>query len=195
MDYFADEIKLENKRALIRNMKQSDYDELKKIAFDPDIWKQYPYKMEDEFDLQDMFNKQFADYKNRTRIPFVIIDKQSGQTAGCTTYMNIAMEDKRLEIGSTWLARVYHGTGLNKYCKYLLLEYAFNEMGIIRVEFKTDVLNIASRKALLKIGATEEGILRSHMQVYNGRRRDSIYFSILKDEWEDVKEKYFKGVS
>ena len=109
--------------------------------------------------------------------------------------MNIAMEDKRLEIGSTWLAKAYQGTGLNKFCKHLLLEYAFNEMGIIRVEFKTDVLNLASRKALLKIGATEEGIFRSHMQVYNGRRRDTIYFSILKDEWEDVKEKYFKGVS
>ena len=70
MDYFADEIKLENQRALLRNMKQSDYDELKKIAFDPGIWKQYPYKMEDEYDLQDMFKRQFEDYKNKSRIPF-----------------------------------------------------------------------------------------------------------------------------
>ncbi len=195
MDFFKDEITLENQRALIRNMKQSDYGELKKIAFDPDIWKQYPYKMQGEYDLQDMFNRQFADYKNRSRIPFIIIDKPSGQTAGCTTYMNIAMEDKRLEIGSTWLAKAYQGTGLNKYCKHLLLEYAFNEMDIIRVEFKTDALNQASRKALLRIGATQEGIFRSHMQVYNGRRRDTVYFSILKDEWKNVKEKYFEGVS
>jgi RimJ/RimL family protein N-acetyltransferase len=96
-----------------------------------------------------------------------------------------------LEIGATWLAKNYQGTGVNKTCKFLLIRFAFEELNYERVELKTDVLNQQSRKAILKIGAVEEGILRSHILIHDGRRRDTIYYSILKNEWEDVKKNIF----
>jgi len=192
MDYFKNEIVPEDGAALLRVLKQSDFEELKKIAYEEGMWAYNPMSVHDDASLQRWMDKAFADYKAKTRIPFVIIDKATGRTAGCTSYMNIAFEDARLEIGSTWLGKDFRSSGLNKHCKFLLVSYAIEKMGIIRVEFKTDVLNLRSRRALGKIGAFEEGILRSHMAMHDGRRRDTIYFSILSNEWEFVKQNHFR---
>jgi RimJ/RimL family protein N-acetyltransferase len=103
-------------------------------------------------------------------------------------YGNPAEADKRLEIGWSWLGRGFRGTHINSWAKYLLLEYAFETMGCERVEFKTDILNLQARAGLTKIGATEEGVLRSYNFMPGGRRRDAIYYSVLRAEWPRVKE-------
>ncbi len=194
MSLFEKDIVLEDGRALIRNLKRNDLAELSKIAFDEAIWKYYPFIVSDKKDLEKWFSKMEDETNSKTRIPFLIVDKKLDRAAGSTSYMNISEDDKRLEIGTTWLGSDFRGSGLNAHCKLLLLDYAFNTAGYIRVEFKTDFLNSRSRAALKKIGATEEGVFRSHMQMPYGRRRDTVYFSILKDEWSAVRNNYFKDL-
>src|SRR5690606_4403529 len=104
---------------------------------------------------------------------------------------SISLKDLRLEIGWTWIDRATQGSGLNKHCKYLLLSYAFENLGIQRIEFKTDSRNIQSRKAIEKIGGVYEGLLRNHTLLPDGYRRDTVYYSILKAEWEAVKRRHF----
>jgi len=119
--------------------------------------------------------------------PFVIVELASGRVVGTTRYGNIRREHRCVEIGWTWLGQAWQRTGVNTEAKYLLLQYAFETLGCIRVELKTDVLNERSRNAIQRIGAKPEGILRQHMIVMNGRIRDTIYFSIIAPEWPEVK--------
>ena len=129
--------------------------------------------------------------KNKTRLTFAIIEKSTGNAIGSTSFGNISLIDRRVEIGWTWIAREFQGKGINNQIKYLLLRYLFEKNDFERVEFKTDVLNLPARKALLRIGAKEEGVLRSHTLMAHGRRRDTIYYSVLRSEWEEVKRKNF----
>ncbi len=122
-------------------------------------------------------------------IPFVIVDKATMRAVGSTRYLNIDKAHKRLEIGSTWIAPKWQRTYVNTETKYLLLKHAFESLGCIRVEFKTDSINEQSRKALLGIGAKEEGILRNHMITPSDRIRHSVYFSIIDAEWQGVKKR------
>jgi RimJ/RimL family protein N-acetyltransferase len=183
MNIFDIDIILENDKVLLRPLQADDIDAFREVAFDEDTWRYTVTKISNEEELQDYMLTAFRDRETGFRYPFTIIDKQSGKVAGSTSYGNISIRDKRLEIGWTWLATAYRGKGLNAECKKLLLEYAFNELKMERVEFKTDALNMRSRKAILKLGTTEEGVLRSHTLMHDGRRRDSIYFGILKSEW------------
>jgi len=144
-------------------------------------------------ELKEFINTSLEDRKRNFRYSLTIIQKASGEIAGSTSYANISAKDKRLEIGWTWLGKKFMGTGLNKECKFLLLQYAFEHLKFERVEFKTDVLNKASRKALEKIGAKEEGVLRSHTLMHDGRRRDTIYYSILANEWTNLKNTIFNN--
>jgi RimJ/RimL family protein N-acetyltransferase len=123
------------------------------------------------------------DRKNHLRYAFVIWDKQKMEYAGSTSFLNISSKDKRLEIGHTWIGKNFQGTGLNAKVKALLLNYAFKNLEFERVEFKTDERNTTSRKALEKLGAIYEGSLRSHMLMADGFRRNSVYYSILRNEW------------
>ena len=107
---------------------------------------------------------------------------------------NISMYDLRLEIGWSWLGKKFRGTEVNRHAKYAMMKYAFDELHFERVEFKTDVLNVRARKGLEKIGATAEGTLRSHMTMWNNRRRDSIYYSVLNNEWQQIKNTIFKDI-
>jgi RimJ/RimL family protein N-acetyltransferase len=106
--------------------------------------------------------------------------------------MNISNVDSRLEIGSTWIGKEFQRTGLNRNCKYLLLNFAFDELGVERIELKTDERNTASRNAIQKIGGQFEGILRSHTLMYDGFRRNTVYYSILKKEWEKIEKDFLK---
>ena len=108
---------------------------------------------------------------------------------GSTRYANIDRTHRRLEIGWTWVARIWQRTAINTETKYLLLKHAFETLGCIRVEFKTDSLNEQSRNALLRIGVKEEGIFRNHMITHSGRVRHSVYFSIIDSEWSDIKKR------
>jgi RimJ/RimL family protein N-acetyltransferase len=118
---------------------------------------------------------------------FVTIDRATNQAAGSTTYMNIDASNHRLEIGGTWIAPRWQRTAVNTEAKHLMLRHAFEVLGCIRVEFKTDSLNEKSRTALLRIGAKQEGVFRNHMIMPDGRIRHSVYFSIIDSEWPQVK--------
>jgi len=124
---------------------------------------------------------------NGTAVPFAVISKAAGRAIGSTRYANIDKVNRRLEIGWTWYGRAFQRTAVNTETKYLLLQHAFETLGCIRVEFKTDVLNERSRRALLRIGAKEEGVFRRHMILADGRVRDTVYFSIIDTEWPEVK--------
>ncbi len=120
-------------------------------------------------------------------LPFAVIDRTGGRPVGSTRYGNIDRANRRVEIGWTWYGRAWQRTAVNTETKYLLLRHAFETLGCIRVEFKTDALNERSRQALLRIGAKEEGVFRRHMIMPSGRARDTVYFSIVDDEWPAVK--------
>jgi RimJ/RimL family protein N-acetyltransferase len=120
-------------------------------------------------------------------LPFALIEKTSGRAIGSTRYGNIDRAHHRVEIGWTWVAPPWQRTGVNTEAKYLLLRHAFETLGCIRVELKTDSLNERSRNAILRIGAREEGTFRNHMITSSGRIRHTVYFSILDSEWLGVK--------
>ena len=121
-------------------------------------------------------------------LPFATVHAPTGQVIGSTRFMNIDPANRRVEIGATWIAAPWRRTAVNTEAKYLMLRYAFETLGCIRVELKTDALNRRSRNAILRIGATEEGTLRQHMVTWSGRLRDSVYFSVLDSEWPGVKQ-------
>ncbi len=184
---------LETKRALLRPVSIDDYDDFLKLAKeDFDMWYYFSLNLGDEKQLQKWFDMAFADKAANTRRPFTIIDKQTGKIGGSSSLGNISMFDLRAEIGWSWLGKNFRSTGLNKYAKYAMMRYAFEVLNFERIEFKTDVLNERARQGLKNVGGIEEGILRSHMKMWNDRRRTSIYYSVLKDEWPGLKETIFK---
>jgi len=128
------------------------------------------------------------DIHSRSDLPFAVVHLESGKVAGATRYLNITPEHRGLEIGGTWYGLEFQRTAVNTECKYLLLQYAFEKLGCIRVQFKTDMRNERSQRAIERIGAKKEGVLRNHMILPDGRYRDSIYFSIVDTEWPAVKK-------
>ncbi|MDQ3534193.1 MAG: GNAT family N-acetyltransferase [Bacteroidota bacterium] len=192
---FKENFVLEDRMVLIKPLTFKDFKGLNEVALDPDIWKYMPLtEIKTTEDLHEYIKKARKQRKEATRYPFVIFNKTENKIAGSTSYGNVSIIDKRLEIGWTWLGKQFQGSGINKHCKFLLLQYAFETLCFERVELKTDALNLQSRKAMLKIGAIEEGILRSHTLMNGGRRRDTIYYSILKNEWPALKETIFKDI-
>lgn len=192
---FPQDILLQDDRVLLRRYQPSDLPELAQIALDEDIWRFMPTHISNQAELQDWAATVEQGYATCSRYTFLIVDRATGKLAGSTSYGNISLPDKRLEIGWTWLSKDYRGTGLNRHCKFLLLQHAFEELRMERIELKTDVLNLRSRRAMLKIGATEEGILRSYTQMHDGRRRDTIYYSILRPEWPGIKQQVFADLA
>ncbi|MFD2247046.1 GNAT family N-acetyltransferase [Pontibacter ruber] len=191
---FNKHIVLEDERVQLRPYQPADLQALKSIALDEDTWRYTVTRISNEQELAQWEEAAQQDREAERRYTFVIIDKATGKLAGSTSYGNISVADKRLEIGWTWLAKDYRGSGLNRHCKFLLLSFAFEVLQYERVELKTDVLNLRSRRAMQKIGATEEGVLRSHTLMYDGRRRDTIYYSILRPEWEHIRRTIFKDL-
>jgi RimJ/RimL family protein N-acetyltransferase len=124
-----------------------------------------------------------------TDLPFIVVHLASGRVAGATRYLNIMADDRGLEVGGTWYGPEFQRTVVNTECKYLLFRHAFEELGCVRVQLKTDSRNERSQKAIERIGAKKEGILRNHMILPDGHIRDSVYYSILDSEWPDVKKK------
>lgn len=120
-------------------------------------------------------------------LPFAIVRRADGQVIGATRYMDIALPHKRLEIGATWLTPASQRSGANTEAKYLLLQHAFETIGIMRVVFKTEVTNLQSRQAILRIGGVEEGVFRKHLIAQSGRARDMVYFAILDEDWPAAK--------
>ena len=128
------------------------------------------------------------------QLPFAILDASTGRAIGSTRYLDIAVSDERIEIGWTWIAAPYRGGVTNPEMKLLLLDHAFDELSVNRVALKTDARNFRSQQAIAKLGATREGVLREHMVVLDGYRRDTVYYSILAREWADVRERLAERV-
>ena len=152
-----------------------------------DIFRWIPYAMRTAEDFRKLVDKAFAEQDRGESVVFATLERSSGRVVGSTRFMNIDRANRRVEIGSTWIARAWQRTAVNTEAKYLMLRHAFEVWGCIRVELKTDALNQKSRTAILRIGAQEEGTLRRHLVTWTGRVRDTVYFSILDDEWPEVK--------
>ena len=178
---------LETSQILLRPLRQEDYNRFTEITYDKDMWIFFTNDLSDENVLIKWIEAGVQEIKDKKRLAFSIIDKRTNSIIGCTSIGNISERDKRFEIGWTWLCREFQGKGINDQTKYLLLKYCFEELECQRVEFKTDVLNKPARNALKRIGAVEEGVLRSHTLMTHNRRRDTIYYSILRHEWENIK--------
>lgn len=183
---------LENERARLEPLEEKHLDLLYPIAAKKEIWEFTSAKVGNKNDFIRYFNIALEEKGKKISSPYAVIDKPSGQYAGCSRYGNISFENKRVEVGWTWYDPIYQGSGLNKSCKYLLLNNAFEKWDLNRVELKTSHLNLRSQNAMMKIGATKEGILRRHTINEDGFVRDTVYFSFIKEEWEDVKKKIFQ---
>jgi len=164
-------------------------DALCEVGLDPGLWKITMTLIRSRDEMKAYIETALTWYEQRTALPFAIIDKKSGNIVGSTRFANIDHANRRAEIGWTWIARPWQRSALNTEAKYLLLTHAFERMGCIRVEFKTDSINEQSRRALVRIGAREEGIMRNHMITPTGRIRHSVYYSIIEEEWAGVKQK------
>ena len=180
---------LQTDSILLRPMVSKDYKSFEKLTEDESMWRYFSSDLSVKSELHEWIKSALNDIRNNTRLAFTIVDKTTGNIVGSTSIGNISYKDKRIEIGWTWIAKEYQGKGVNNQIKYLMLKYLFETMDFERVEFKTDVLNTPARKAFRRIGAKEEGILRSHMLMTHGRRRDSVYYSILKSEWVEIKSR------
>jgi RimJ/RimL family protein N-acetyltransferase len=152
-----------------------------------DIFQWIPYRMKFREDFVLAIDKALAEQERGESVAFATVERSSGQPIGSTRFMNIDLANRRVEIGSTWIAPAWQRTVINTEAKYLMLRHAFEVWKCIRVELKTDALNQKSRNAILRIGAKEEGTLRRHVITWTGRVRDSVYFSILDSEWPAVK--------
>lgn len=146
-----------------------------------------PYAMKGREDFDALVTKAFAEQERGESIVFATVDRRWEQVVGSTRFMNIDRVNHRVEIGSTWIAPAWQRIPINTEAKYLMLRHAFEVWKCLRVELKTDALNEKSRRAILRIGAKEEGILRKHLITWTGRVRDTVYFSILDSEWAQAK--------
>lgn len=188
-DHLANYI-LEDENVLLRPLKESDIDFLLPYALEePDTWRYSQVSARGEKGMNAYIQTAIANRATGKEYPFIVFDKATGKYAGSTRFYDIQPQNHMLQLGYTWYGEKFRGTGLNKHCKFLLLQFAFEHLNMCRVEFRADARNERSIAAMKSIGCRTEGILRSHMWLENGSRRDSIVLSILKDEWEKgVKE-------
>jgi len=188
----SEHIVLEDDRIRLRPLISDDYNNLLPISHNNQgLLKYSPTQINTAAQLRNYIDIALTQKSEGTRYPMISFDKKAQAYSGSTSYLNISNPNERLEIGATWIGREFQGTGLNKHQKYLMLNYAFEKLQMKRVELKTDTRNLQSQRAMEKIGAIREGILRSHTIMSDGFRRDTVYFSILVSEWPEVKKRIF----
>lgn len=168
---------------------------LTEIGLEEDLWRWTTVQVRDSYDMRTYIESALRDQHAESALPFATVDLQSGLAVGSTRFMNIAREHLRVEIGSTWVAPPWQRTVINTEAKYLMLRHAFEGWGCNRVELKTNLLNEKSRNSILRIGAKEEGTLRRHMINQDGTVRDTVYFSIISEEWPEVRSRLHKMLS
>lgn len=181
-------VTLDGRNIRLEPLSLAHLDELCAIGLDEELWRWIPTQIRSEADLRAYIEAAIEGQRQGSMLPFATIEKRSGRAIGSTRYANLDRSNRRLEIGWTWIAKDWQRTAVNTEAKYLMLRHAFETLGCIRVEFKTDALNERSRNAILRIGATEEGTFRKHVITASGRVRDTVYFSIVDTEWSAVKE-------
>jgi RimJ/RimL family protein N-acetyltransferase len=161
-------------------------DALCAVGLDPELWQWVPTRVLDRAGMEDYVKTAMDEQRRGMSLPFVTC-LRDGQVVGSTRFANISVRDGRLEIGWTWIGKPWQRSAVNTEAKLLMLKHAFEDLGCTRVELKTDGFNQQSRAAILRLGAKQEGILRRHTLTYSGRIRDTVYFSVLDDEWPTVR--------
>lgn len=181
---------LTGKHVRLEPMTEAHVPELAEIGVGQPFWDFMLYGSINTIDdMRNWVTDILARAKKGTDLPFVAIHLESGRMAGATRFLNIVPQDRGLEIGGTWYGPEFQRTVVNTECKYLLLQHAFESLGCIRVQLKTDLRNERSQKAIERIGAVKEGVLRNHMILPDGRYRHSVFYSILDSEWPQVKKR------
>jgi len=179
------EYTLENERVLLSPLKETDLEFLLPFALkEPDTWKYSYLNARGEDGMRAYIADALNNKAKGNEYPFIVFDKQKGEYAGSTRFYDIQRIYQTVQLGYTWYGEKFRGTGVNKHCKFLLLQFAFEIMDAERVEFRADARNERSIAAMKSIGCTPEGILRNNMPLTDGGRRDSIVLSILKEEWQ-----------
>jgi N-acetyltransferase len=189
--FFPGDFSLETPRVLLRVVKPEDHDTLLPLTKDKTIWQYFRNDLSDENGFKTWINKLLREKDEEKRVPFVLIDKHTYEICGSASYLNISFPEKRLEIGSVWLGTAFMGTGVIRPVFFALLSFAFEVMKMERVEVRVDNLNERAKAAYLKVGMIPEGVLRSVDIVHGNRRRDVLYLSILRGEWEERKNHFF----
>lgn len=173
----------------LRLLKESDSDALVEAARDGELW-QLPFTVvPSETTVQSYVAKALQGFDAGTVLPFAVTLAASGKVIGSTRFWKVDRENRKVEIGHTWYAKSWQRTGVNTECKALMLKHAFEELQCVRVQFTTDVLNERSREAILRLGAVHEGTIRNERIMPNGRKRTSLRFSIIDDEWPSVRDR------
>lgn len=157
------------------------------VGLDAELWRWTIDEVRSAEEMRRYIEAALAAQRQGSALPFVTIEQSSGSVVGSTRYGNVSLADGRVEIGWTWVASAWQRSAINTEAKYLLLRHAFEVLGCGRVELKTDVLNERSRRAIERLGAVEEGVLRRHTRTSRGRVRDTVYYSIVDEEWPHVK--------
>lgn len=180
-------VTLEGASVRLEPLSLTHLDALLEAGADPTIWEYMPSNCLTREGMQEFIETALAWQRAGTALPFATVDAKSGKVVGSTRFGNIVPEHKRVEIGWTWLSPRWQRTSINTEAKFLMMRHAFEQLGCNRVELKTNASNVRSRNAILRIGAKEEGTLRSHMVNPDGSLRDTVYFSVIVPEWPEVR--------
>ena len=182
--FFSSELILENDSILLRPLSINDIDAIEQISYNKELG-EFGARVKNRNDLVNYFDFCLNAKKEKELYPLIIINRKNNDPIGLTMFGNISFQSKRLEIGWTWIGEKFQGTGINAICKGLLLDYCFDNLNLRRVEFKIDINNIKSQKAVEKIGAFKEGLLRNYNIQSYGESKGTYVYSILKEEWKN----------
>ena len=180
-------VTLEGRFIRLEPLTRAHVDGLARVGLDPELWKWIPSVVTTPDEMRAYVDTALAEQAAGQSLPFAVIHRQTNEVIGSTRFGNISEPNRRVEIGWTWYARTHQRTPVNSEAKLLLLSHAFEKLGMIRVELKTDALNAKSRTAIARIGGVQEGIFRKHLICQSGRIRDTVYFSLLDSEWPQKK--------
>lgn len=181
-------VTLTGRHVRLEPLAESHIASLVRQAADDEVWTHFGgAKLNTVEVLQKRVEAQQAERERGDVLTFAVVPLATGEAVGTTTYFDVSVPDRRLEIGSTWLGKAVWRSAVNTECKYLLLTHAFEVLGCLRVQLKTDIRNVRSQAAIERIGAVKEGVLRAHMKRRDGTQRDTVMYSIIGDEWPEVK--------
>ena len=183
-------MQITNERAMLRLMDTNDTDKLFSIVEgNKEIWTYLIAKMDSYEDMEQYVETAVKRYEQGKDLPFVVVDQKTNEVVGSTRLYNISTESKAAELGQTWYHPGVQRTSVNTECKYMLLQYAFEELQMLRVQIKTDLRNEKAQRAIERLGAVKEGVLRNERQLHNGYVRDAVVYSIIASEWPMIKER------
>jgi len=188
MTKWLNEIELEGSLVKLIPLRRDHREDLLRAAADGELWKLWYTSVPSEKTIDAYINWVLSEWEKDKALPFVVVDKKTNKIIGSTRFCNATPEHRRVELGYTWYAKSFQKTGVNTECKYLLLTHAFDTLDCIAVEFRTHWHNVASRNAIARLGAKQDGVLRNHQIDAEGAIRDTVVFSILRDEWQVVKK-------